>query len=53
VTIAPGDFEVPAGVAVLGISVIDGQTVIVGDDGVIRVYDTESRAMLQDITLGE
>jgi uncharacterized integral membrane protein len=51
VTIAPGDFEIPAGVGVLGISVIDGLTVIVGDDGVIRVYDSESRAMLQEITL--
>jgi hypothetical protein len=44
VTIAPGDFEIPDGVGVVGLSVIDGRTVIVGDDGVIRVYDSESRA---------
>jgi hypothetical protein len=43
VTIAPGDFEIPDGVGVVGLSVIDGRTVIVGDDGVIRVYDSESQ----------
>jgi len=51
VMIAPGDFALPAGVALVGISVIDGQTVIVGDDGVIRVYDSESRALLQELAL--
>jgi hypothetical protein len=43
VTVAPGDFEIPDGVGVVGFSVVDGLTVIVGDDGVIRVYDSESR----------
>jgi uncharacterized integral membrane protein len=51
VTVAPGDFEIPDGVGVLGISVIDGLTVIVGDDGVIRVYDSESRALREEIVL--
>jgi hypothetical protein len=51
VTIAPGDFEIPDGVGVVGLSVIDGRTVLVGDDGVIRVYDSESRALLQEFAL--
>jgi hypothetical protein len=47
VTIAPGDFEIPDGVGVVGLSVVDGRTVLVGDDGVIRVYDSESRALVR------
>lgn len=50
--IAPGDFTLPQGVGVLGISVIDANAVIVGDDGVIRVYDSESRALLQEFRIG-
>ncbi len=53
VTIAPGDFELPDDVGVLGISVVDGQTVIVGDDGVIRVYDTEDRTLRDEIVLNQ
>lgn len=49
VRIAPGDFVLPAEVGVVGISVIDGRTVIVGDDAMIRVYDSESRALLQEV----
>jgi uncharacterized integral membrane protein len=51
VTIAPGDFEIPDGVGVVGLSVIDGRTVLVGDDGVIRVYDSESRALREEFVL--
>ena len=53
ILIAPGDFALPPGVGVVGLSVIDGQSVIVGDDGVIRVYDSASRALLREIALGE
>jgi uncharacterized integral membrane protein len=53
VTIAPGDFEIPDGVGVVGFSVVNGQTVIVGDDGVIRVYDSGSQTQVQEFTLGE
>ncbi|NKX43437.1 DUF6476 family protein [Roseicyclus persicicus] len=52
VLVSPGDFALPAGVGAVGISVIDGRTVIVGDDGRVRVYDSESRALLQDIEIG-
>jgi uncharacterized integral membrane protein len=51
VVIAPGDFALPAGVAITGISVVGGRTVIVGDDGVIRVYDSATRSLLQDIAI--
>jgi uncharacterized integral membrane protein len=51
VVIAPGDFVLPEGVGLVGFSVVDGRTVIVGDDGVIRIYDSESRALLQDIII--
>ncbi|MGP1357907.1 DUF6476 family protein [Roseicyclus sp.] len=51
VRIDPGMFVVPDGVGVVGISVIAGRTVIVADDGAIRVYDSESRALLQEMDL--
>ena len=51
VFIAPGDFVLPEGVGLVGISVIDGRTVIVGDDGVIRVYDSESRALVRELSI--
>lgn len=52
VFIAPGDFTLPAGVGVVGLSVIDGHSVIVGDDGVIRVYDSATRRMVQEFRIG-
>jgi hypothetical protein len=36
---------------VVGFSVVEGRTVIVGDDGLIRVYDSESREILREIDL--
>jgi hypothetical protein len=52
VLVAPGDFALPDGVGAVGISVIEDRTVIVGDDGVIRVFDTRSGAALRDIEIG-
>jgi uncharacterized integral membrane protein len=51
VVIAPGDFTLPEGVGIVGFSVTHGRTVIVGSDGMIRVYDSESRALLQTLTI--
>jgi uncharacterized membrane protein len=51
VVVDPGQFTVPAGVNVVGFSVVEGRTVIVGDDGVIRVYDSASREILREIDL--
>lgn len=51
--IAPGDYAPPAGVGIVGFSVIDGRAVVIGDDGVIRVHDRASGAVLQTFDLGE
>ena len=53
VTIAPGDYAPPEGVGIVGFSIIDGRAVVVGDDGVIRVHDGASGALLQTFDLGE
>ena len=51
VIIAPGDFALPEGVGLVGISVIDGRTVMVGDDGVIRIFDSVSHTLLQELSI--
>jgi len=53
VTIAPGEYAPPDGVGIVGFSVIDGRAVVIGDDGVIRVHDRASGAVLQTFDLGE
>ena len=50
--VAPGNFTLPDGVGAVGISAIDGFSVIVGDDGVIRVYDSETFAPVQEFRIG-
>ncbi|BDW86312.1 hypothetical protein MACH21_24890 [Roseicyclus marinus] len=49
VFVAPGDFVLPDGVGLVGISVVEGRVVVVGDDGMIRVFDSESREMIREI----
>ncbi len=51
VMVDPGMFTLPQGVAATGISIVRGRTVIVGDDGVIRVYDSDNRALLEEFDL--
>jgi hypothetical protein len=53
VVIDPGAYTLPDGVGAVGISVIEGRTVIVGDDGVIRVYDAPGSASVQEFRIGE
>jgi hypothetical protein len=53
ILIAPGDFTLPPGVGAVGLSVIDGHSVIVGDDGVIRIYDIGTGALVQDFRIGQ
>ena len=53
VLVAPGDFALPDGVGAVGISVIDAQTVIIGTDGVIRVYDSIDRTLSREISLSD
>jgi hypothetical protein len=52
VLVAPGDFALPDGVGAVGLSVIEDRTVIVGNDGVIRVYDTGSGTVIQEFEIG-
>lgn len=47
----PGAFVLPDGVGLMGISVVEGVAVIVGDDGVIRLFDSETRAPLREIPI--
>lgn len=51
VVIAPGDFVLPEGVGLVGLSVIDGRVIVVGDDAVIRVFDGESREMIREMEI--
>jgi hypothetical protein len=51
VLVDPGMFPLPQGVGVVGFSVVEGLTVIVGDDRVIRVFDSEGRDLVQEIEL--
>ncbi len=51
--IDPGAYTLPQGVGAVGISVIEGRTVIVGDDGVIRVYDAPGGAPVQEVVIGD
>lgn len=51
VLVTPERFVLPEGVGVVGYSVVNGRTLIIGDDGVIRVFDSESTDLLQEITL--
>lgn len=51
VVIAPGDFALPEGVGLVGLSVIDGRVIVVGDDAVIRVFDGESRVMIREMEI--
>lgn len=51
VVIAPGDFVLPEGVGLVGLSVIDGRVIVVGDDAVIRVFDGESRVMIREMEI--
>ena len=48
VLLSPDIFELPAGVEVTGYSQSGEQIVIVGSDGVIRVFDATSRAQTHE-----
>lgn len=53
ILVHPEVFAVPEGVGTVGYSVIDGYTVIVGDDRVIRVFTSDTRELVQEMVLGE
>ncbi len=51
VLVHPEVFEIPDGVETVGYSVIDGYTVIIGDDGVIRVFASDTRRLMDELNL--
>jgi len=51
VLVTPEAYSLPTGVAPVGYSVVDGQAVIIGDDGVIRVFDATTGTPIREITL--
>lgn len=53
VLVHPEVFAIPAGVNTVGYSVIDGYTVIIGDDGVIRVFTSDTRELVDEMILGD
>ncbi len=53
ILVHPEVFDIPPGVGTVGYSVINGYTVIIGDDGVIRVFASDTRALVQELTPGQ
>ncbi len=53
VLVHPDVFEFPLGVETVGYSVINGYTVLVGDDGVIRVYASDTRELVEELDLND
>ena len=53
VLVHPEVFAIPAGVGTLGYSVVDGYTVIVGDDGIIRVFASDTRELVEEHDLND
>ncbi len=48
ILVHPEVFAIPEGVDTLGYSLVDGYTVIVGDDGVIRVFASDTRELVEE-----
>lgn len=53
ILVHPEVFDIPEGVNTLGYSVVDGYTVIVGDDQVIRVFASDTRELVNQLDLSE
>jgi len=51
VLVTPEAYDLPEGVAPVGYSVVSGRAVLVGDDGVIRIFDAATGAPLQTFDL--
>lgn len=41
----PGDFTLPEDVGIVGFSAFDGRTIVIGDDGIIRVFDSGTQEL--------
>ncbi|WP_341862306.1 DUF6476 family protein [Gymnodinialimonas sp. 57CJ19] len=53
ILVHPEVFDIPEGVNTLGYSVVDGYTVIVGDDQVIRVFASDTRELVEQLDLAQ
>ncbi|GAB5448235.1 DUF6476 family protein [Gymnodinialimonas sp.] len=51
VLVHPDVFEIPPGVGTVGYSVINGYTVIIGDDGIIRVFASDTQDLVEEMML--
>ena len=53
ILVHPELFDLPAGVGTVGYSVVNDYTVLIGDDGVIRVFSSDTRALIEEHRLQE
>lgn len=53
ILVHPEVFDIPEGVNTLGYSVVDGYTVIVGDDQMIRVFASDTRELVDQLDLSD
>lgn len=53
ILVHPEVFDIPEGVNTLGYSVVDGYTVIVGDDQIIRVFASDTRELVDQLDLSD
>ena len=53
ILVTPEIFALPPDLNIVGYSQINGRTVIIGEDGVIRVFHTESRELEQQLPVAE
>ena len=51
VLVHPEVYSIPEGVGTVGYSIVGSRAVIVGDDGVIRIFDAAGGDLVQSFTL--
>lgn len=51
ILVHPEMFEIPEGVGTVGYSIVNGYTVIIGDDGVIRIFASDTRNLVEEMPL--
>lgn len=53
ILVHPEVFAIPEGVNTVGYSIVNGYTVIIGDDGVIRVFASDTRELVDEMIPGQ
>ena len=53
VLVTPERFSLPGGVVPVGLSLLGTDTIVIGDDGVIRVFDSASGELRQEIAIAQ